>query len=81
METPTLYVKRGCPYCASAKQYLDQEQIAYREVEVRSDPAEMAKLQEVSGQGKTPTLVMNGKVLANFGVDELEKFLADNHAE
>jgi glutaredoxin 3 len=77
METPTLYVKRGCPYCKTAKDYLNQEQIAYREVEVRSDPAEMKKLEEVSGQSKTPTLVWDGEVLANFGTDELKPFLAE----
>ncbi len=76
METPTLYVKRGCPYCASAKEYLDQHEITYQEVEVRSDPAAMKKLEELSGQTKTPTLDWNGDVLANFGTDELKSFLA-----
>lgn len=76
METPILYVKRGCPYCKTAKDYLDQHQVAYEEVEVRSDPAQMKRLEEVSGQTKTPTLVWNGDVLANFGTDELEPFVA-----
>ena len=76
MTTPILYLKRGCPYCKAAKDYLDQHQISYREIEVRSDPAEMEKLKEASGQTKTPTLVWNGEVLANFGTDELENFLA-----
>jgi glutaredoxin 3 len=76
METPILYVKRGCPYCKSAKDYLDQRQVAYEEAEVRSDPAQMKKLEEVSGQTKTPTLVWNGDVLANFGIEELEPFVA-----
>ncbi len=80
METPILYVKRGCPYCADAIEHLDQEGIEYRSVEVRSDPAEMKKLVEVSGQSKTPTLVWNGDVLADFGTEELAKFLAA-HAE
>lgn len=80
METPIVYVKRGCPYCKTAKDHLDQNQVAYREVEVRSNPAEMKKLEEVSGQTKTPTMVWNGDVLANFGVEELEPFLAQHRA-
>ncbi|HEX3818470.1 MAG TPA: glutaredoxin family protein [Chthoniobacterales bacterium] len=75
METPILYVKRGCPYCKAAKDYLDQKEIAYQEIEVRSDPAQMKKLQEISGQSKTPTLVWDGDVLANFGTEELKSFL------
>ncbi|MBA3651430.1 MAG: glutaredoxin family protein [Chthoniobacterales bacterium] len=78
MATPILYIKRGCPYCKAASNYLDQHQVAYEEVEVRSDPAQMQKLQEISGQSKTPTLVWDGDVLANFGTEELEPFLREH---
>ncbi|MGI8956526.1 MAG: glutaredoxin family protein [Chthoniobacterales bacterium] len=80
METPTLYVKRGCPYCKAATNYLDQHQIAYEAVEVRSDPRQMQKLQELSGQTKTPTLVWNGEVLADFGTEELASFVSAHNA-
>ncbi len=40
----------------------------------------MKKLEEISGQTRTPTMVWEGKVLANFGVDELKKFLAEQGA-
>ncbi len=76
METPTLYVKRGCPYCKAAKNHLDQQGIRYEEVEVRGEPEEMKKLEEISGQAKTPTLVWDGEVLADFGTEELAEFLA-----
>lgn len=75
MATPTLYVKRGCSYCKAATNYLDQHQIPYEAVEVRGDPAQMQKLREVSGQTKTPTLVWDGDVLADFGTGELEPFV------
>ena len=81
METPTLYVKRGCPYCKAATNYLDQHRIGYHSVEVRSDAAAMQKLQEVSGQSKTPTLVWNGDVLADFGTEELAAFCREHTAE
>jgi glutaredoxin 3 len=81
METPTLYVKRGRPYCKAAMNYLDQAGIRYEQVEVRGDPVAMEKLEEISGQAKTPTLVWNGDVLANFGGDELADFLAARAAK
>ncbi len=80
MATPTLYVKRGCPYCVDATEYLDQNSIAYESVEVRGDPEQMQKLKDLSGQSKTPTLVLNGDVLANFGVEELSGFVAAHQA-
>jgi len=80
METPTLYVKRGCPYCKAATNYLDQHKIAYEAVEVRGDPGQMQELQELSGQTKTPTLVWNGDVLADFGTEELASFVSAHNA-
>ena len=73
--TPILYVKTGCPYCKAAKDYLDNNKVAYQEVDVRGDDAGMKKLQDLSGQTKTPTMDWNGEVLADFGVEELEEFL------
>ena len=78
--TPTLYVKNGCPYCKAATDYLDQHQIPYEPVDVRGSDAKMKKLQEISGQTKTPTMDWNGEVLADFGTDELEQFLKDKVA-
>jgi glutaredoxin 3 len=70
-------VKAGCPFCAAAMDYLDQQGIVYEQIDVRGDEEGMRKLKELSGQTRTPTLVWDGKVLANFGTDELEKFLTD----
>jgi glutaredoxin 3 len=74
---PTLYVKTGCPYCQAATNYLDQHKIAYDQVEVRGSDSGMKKLQELSGQTKTPTMNWGGEILADFGTDQLEEFLRD----
>lgn len=58
-------------------EYLDEHKIAYEKVDVRGNAKLMEKLQALSGQTKTPTLDWDGKVLADFGTDELEKFLRD----
>lgn len=76
METPTLYVKRGCPYCKAAMNYLEQQGISYRPVDVRDDALAMENLRKISGQNRTPTLLWNGDVLADFGTSELVEFLA-----
>ena len=76
MHQPILFVKKGCPYCAAAIDYLDQRKVGYQRLEVRGRAEAMDELQRVSGQTKTPTLLWDDDVLANFGVDELEPFLA-----
>jgi glutaredoxin len=80
VDKPTLYIKQGCPYCAAAMEYLDEHKISYATVDVRSNPEMMQKLQEISGQKKTPTIDWNGEVLADFGVDQLKEFLRSRAA-
>ncbi len=77
---PILYVKRGCPHCKVAMHYLDQRKIEYTKVEVRGDAAQMQKLKDISGQTRTPTLDWDGSVLADFGLEELERFLQSRAA-
>ena len=73
---PKLYIKQGCPWCQEAIEWLDQHHIKYNWIEVRNDPAAFDKLVEISGQTKTPTLQMSdGRILADFGVEELSAFL------
>jgi glutaredoxin 3 len=57
--------------------YLDEQGIAYQKIEVRGDDVKLKELKELSGQTKTPTMAMNGQVLANFGVPELKRFLEE----
>ena len=73
--TPILYVKSGCPYCKAAMEYLDERKIGYERVDVRGSDSKMKKLEDLSGQTKTPTLDWDGDVLPDFWTDELEQFL------
>jgi glutaredoxin 3 len=72
---PVLYVKTGCPWCHQAIEFLSEHGISYREQNVSSDPNAMKEMQRISGQTKAPTLDWKGKILADFGVDELVPFL------
>ncbi len=58
-------------------EYLNEQGIAYDQVEVRGDDAKLKELRELSGQTKTPTMILNGKVLADFGVNDLKRFLQE----
>ena len=40
------------------------------------DPVAYAEMQKLSGQTYVPVIVVDGKVLADFDVAQLEKFLA-----
>jgi len=76
-----LYVKAGCPWCCVAEDYLNRHGYRYRSIDVRNDRSAFDELRRVSGQTFAPTLVVDGKVLPDFGPDELQHFLKTNQIE
>lgn len=78
---PILYVKPGCPWCHEAIQFLDDHGVSYEQKDVTSDNAARSEMQRKSGQTKAPTLDWRGKILADFGVDELVPFLREQNVK
>ena len=72
---PLLYVKTGCPWCTEVIDFLREHGIGYREKNVSDDPAARQEMERKSGQSKAPTLDWHGRILADFGLDELKPFL------
>lgn len=80
-ELPILYVKTGCPWCREVIDFLSEHGIGYREQNVSSDPRALEEMRRKSGQTRAPTLDWNGKILADFGVDELVPFLRQQNVK
>lgn len=78
---PILYIKSGCPWCIEVTEFLNEKGIGYRELNVSDDEAARAEMQRKSGQSRAPTLDWNGKILADFGVDELVPFLRQQNVK
>ncbi len=58
-----------------AKEFLQSHGIPFEEVDVSRDPAANEEMQRLSGQRYVPTIVVDGHVLANFDVGQLQEFL------
>jgi len=72
---PILYVKQGCPWCEEAEEKLHELGVPYERREVRSNPEFFKEMREISGQSKAPVLDLDGRILADFGPEELPAFL------
>ena len=71
-----LYVKTWCPWCVRAEDWLHARGYAYRQIDVEANRADYDEMIQLSGQGRTPTLVTgDGKLLADFGPEELDRFI------
>lgn len=80
-ELPILYTKQGCSWCDEAVAFLDSHGVSYRLKDVTSDSAALGEMQKKSGQTRAPTLDWNGKILADFGTDELVPFLHEQNVK
>ena len=73
-----IYVKHHCPWCQEALAYLDQHRFTYEVRDVLADPEAMERMRDISRQSLTPTLEVDGKVLADFDTGQLSVFLDAN---
>lgn len=69
-----LFVKSYCPWCHKAEHWLDARGCVYESIDVIEDAAAMAEMVKLSGQDLAPVIDVDGRVLADFGPDELEEW-------
>lgn len=75
-----LYTKPLCGWCQEAKTYLHQRGLDFESIDVGQNPAAYEEMKILSGQTYVPTIVIDGQVLADFDVKQLEAFLAKLNA-
>jgi glutaredoxin len=69
-----LFIKPYCPWCHKAQHWLDERGIRYEPRDVISDSKAMTEMVNLSGQRLAPVIDVDGKILADFGPEELAKF-------
>jgi glutaredoxin len=69
-----LYTKKGCPWCKGVLDLFAEKGVQYEEREVLSNPAYFDELVAKSGQRKTPTLDIDGEILADSDRDQVEAY-------
>lgn len=69
-----LFVKPFCGWCHEAEAWLKARNIAYEKLNVFTNPAAREEMEELTGQTLAPVIDVDGEILADFGVDELEVF-------
>ncbi|MBM4445886.1 MAG: hypothetical protein FJ023_00810 [Chloroflexi bacterium] len=63
-----IYTTPGCPYCAAAKQDLEERGVSYEEISTENNPKAIEKVMRLSGgKGIVPILVSGDEVKVGFG--------------
>ena len=73
----TLFSRPLCGWCPEAKAWLDARGWSYHVHDVGADPAARLRAMELSGQPRVPVIEVDGAVLGDFDVDQLEAFLVE----
>ena len=69
-----LFIKPYCGWCHKATRWLDDHDIKYEIIDVIADDAAFEEMFRLSGQELAPVLEVDGKILADFGPEELPGF-------
>ena len=64
-----------CSWCMDAKAWLTEQGLEHTVVDVGVDPAARQRAIELSGQTLVPVIKIDGLVLGNFDVGQLQVFL------
>ncbi len=63
-----IYTKPGCPYCAAARQDLEERGVPYEEISTENNPKAVEEVMRLSnGKGIVPILISGEKVKVGFG--------------
>ena len=71
----TLYRKSGCPWSAAVMGFLNEMNIAYEVRNVTTNPAYLSEVEAISGQSKSPTLIIDDEILPDASVEEVAQAL------
>jgi glutaredoxin 3 len=69
-----LFIKPYCGWCHKAMRWLDNHGVDYEVLDVMKNEAAWDEMVRISGQEMSPVIDVDGKVLADFGPEELPGF-------
>jgi glutaredoxin len=72
--TIRLFIKPTCPWCRKAMAWLDERGVKYEKLDVIANSAVYTEMVNLSEQRYVPVIDVDGKILADFGPEELAEF-------
>lgn len=75
MNQITVYTTNSCPYCVMIKNYLKEQGLPYREVNVQQDQVAANKLVATTGQLGVPQTEINGQWVLGFDPEKVMRLV------
>ncbi len=71
----TVYSTPTCPFCIRVKQFLKDNNIEFRDIDVTSDDAMIEEMVTKSGQMGVPVIDIEGEIVVGFDKDKIAGLL------
>ncbi len=75
MSDVKVYSTKHCPWCQRAKQFLKENGVAFKEVDVSSDEDAAREMIEKSGQMGVPVIEIDGEIIVGFDQNAIKRAL------
>ncbi len=72
----TVYSTPTCPYCKMAKEYFDEKNVKYKDIDVSEDQKAAEVMVKKSGQMGVPVIEIGKEVLVGFDQAAIDEALA-----
>ena len=66
MAKVVMYSKVPCPYCVSAKNFLNGKNIPFEEIDLTGKPDEIDRIKQETGWRTVPIILINGKLIGGY---------------
>lgn len=70
-----LYTTPTCVYCGTLKEYFKDNNIAFNEVDVSKNEAELKEMIKISNQMGVPVIDIDGEIVVGFDKVKIDKLL------
>lgn len=75
MVSVTVYSTESCVWCKKTKEFLKENDIEFKEVDVGADQEAAKEMMEKSGQSGVPVIMIDDEIVTGFDKDKLRKLL------
>ena len=71
----TVYTTTQCPYCSMLKGFLSENNIPFKEVNVKNNPEQMEKVVKQTGQMGVPQTEIDGQWVIGFDPESIKQVI------
>ena len=73
--TVKVYSTPTCPWCKKVKEFLKENKVTFKDIDVSSDEKASAEMVKISGQMGVPVIDANGTIISGFNEAKLKEAL------